>query len=162
MRGGIMAVNNRRTRKLKLLIGMAVIVACVGYLVYGGIQETIVYFVTPSELHAKGTSAYGKSLRLGGLVKAGSWSKEPGTLFHTFDLVDDTSTVKVAFRGIPPDLFGEGRGALVEGSYSPDGLFQAKTILAKHSEDYKAAEDHASKDAREMMYNSVIKGNQSQ
>jgi cytochrome c-type biogenesis protein CcmE len=88
--------------------------------------------------------------------------KGPGTLFHTFDLVDDTSTVKVAFRGIPPDLFGEGRGALVEGSYGPDGLFQAKTILAKHSEEYKAAEDHASKDAREIMYNSVTKGNQTQ
>jgi cytochrome c-type biogenesis protein CcmE len=69
--------------------------------------------------------------------------------------------VTVAYRGIPPDLFGEGRGALVEGSYGPDGLFQAKTILAKHSEEYKAADDHASKDAREILYNSVIKGNQS-
>jgi len=156
----MMAASNRRARHLKLLVGAVVIAACVGYLIYGGIQETIVYFVTPSELHAKGTSAYGKSLRLGGLVRAGSWSKEPGTLFHTFDLVDDTSTVKVAYRGIPPDLFGEGRGALVEGSYGEDGLFQAKTILAKHSEEYKAAEDHASKDAREIMYNSVIKGNQ--
>jgi cytochrome c-type biogenesis protein CcmE len=156
----MMAASNRRARHLKLLVGAVVIAACVGYLIYGGIQETIVYFVTPSELHAKGTSAYGKSLRLGGLVRAGSWSKEPGTLFHTFDLVDDTSTVKVAYRGIPPDLFGEGRGALVEGSYGADGLFQAKTILAKHSEEYKAAEDHASKDAREIMYNSVIKGNQ--
>jgi cytochrome c-type biogenesis protein CcmE len=156
-----MAPSNRRTRKLKLLIGAVVIAAGVGYLVYGGIQETIVYFVTPSELHAKGTSAYGKALRLGGLVKVGSWTKEPGTLLHTFDLVDDTSTVKVAYRGIPPDLFGEGRGALVEGSYGADGLFQAKTILAKHSEEYKAADDHASKDAREILYNSVIKGNQS-
>jgi cytochrome c-type biogenesis protein CcmE len=157
-----MAAAKRRTRRLKLLIGAAVIAACVGYLVYGGIQETIVYFVTPSELHAKGTSAFGKSLRLGGLVKAGSWNKEPGTLSHTFDLVDETSTVRVAFRGIPPDLFGEGRGALVEGTYSPDGVFQARTILAKHSEEYKATEDHASKDAREMMYNSVTKGSQSQ
>jgi cytochrome c-type biogenesis protein CcmE len=157
-----MAASNRRTRQLKLLIGVVVIAACVGYLIYGGIQETIVYFVTPSELHAKGASAYGKSLRLGGLVKAGSWTKEPGTLVHSFELVDDASTVKVAFRGIPPDLFGEGRGALVEGSYSPDGVFQAKTILAKHSEDYEAAEEHASKDSRELMYNSVIKGNQAQ
>lgn len=156
----MMAASNRRARHLKLLVGAAVIAACVGYLIYGGIQETIVYFVTPSELHAKGTSAYGKSLRLGGLVRVGSWSKEPGTLLHTFDLVDDSSTVKVAYRGIPPDLFGEGRGALVEGSYGADGLFQAKTILAKHSEEYKAAEDHGSKDAREIMYNSVIKGNQ--
>jgi cytochrome c-type biogenesis protein CcmE len=158
----MMAASNRRIRKLKLLIGAVVIAACVAYLIYGGIQETIVYFVTPTELHAKGTSAYGRSLRLGGLVREGSWTKEAGTLFHTFELVDDTSTVKVAFRGIPPDLFGEGRGALVEGSYSPDGVFQAKTILAKHSEEYKAADDHASKDSRAIMYNSVIKGNQSQ
>jgi len=155
-----MAFSSRRTRKLKLLIGASVIAACVGYLLYGGIQETIVFFVTPSELHAKGTSAYGKSLRLGGLVKEGSWTKEPGTLAHRFELVDHTSTVKVAFRGIPPDLFGEGRGALVEGSYGPDGLFLAKTILAKHSEEYKAAGDHASTESREMMYNSAIKGNQ--
>src|SRR5687768_5177853 len=98
MRGCMMVSSNRRTRRLKLLIGVVVIAACVGYLIYGGIQETIVYFVTPSELHAKGTSAYGKSLRLGGLVKEGSWHKEPGTLFHSFELVDDTSTVKVAFR----------------------------------------------------------------
>ncbi|HSF30785.1 MAG TPA: cytochrome c maturation protein CcmE [Candidatus Tectomicrobia bacterium] len=157
-----MAASQRRTRRLKLLIGAGVIAACVGYLVYGGIQETLVYFVTPSELHAKGTSAYGKSLRLGGLVREGSWTKEPGTLFHTFELVDDSSAVKVAFRGIPPDLFGEGRGALVEGNYGPDGVFRGKTILAKHSEEYKAAEDHASKDSREIMYKSVIKGNQPQ
>jgi cytochrome c-type biogenesis protein CcmE len=156
-----MAASNRRTRRLKLLIGAAVIAVCVGYLLYGGIQETIIFFVTPSELHAKGTSAYGKSLRLGGLVKEGSWTKEAGTLYHSFELIDDSSAVKVAFRGIPPDLFGEGRGALVEGSYGPDGLFQAKNILAKHSEEYKAAGDHASKDSREMMYNSSIKGNQS-
>jgi cytochrome c-type biogenesis protein CcmE len=155
-----MAAGDRRVRRLKFLIGAGVIAACVGYLVYGGIQETIVYFVTPSELHAKGTSAYGKSLRLGGLVKQGSWNKEAGSLFHTFELVDESSTVTVAFRGIPPDLFGEGRGALVEGSYGPDGVFQAKTILAKHSEEYKAAEDHASQDSRATMYNSVIKGRQ--
>jgi cytochrome c-type biogenesis protein CcmE len=157
-----MAVSNRRARRLKLLIGAALIAACIGYLLYGGIQETIVFFVTPSELHAKGTSAYGKSLRLGGLVKAGSWMQEPGTLLHSFELVDESSTVKVAFRGIPPDLFGEGRGALVEGSYGPDGLFHAKTILAKHSEEYKAAADHASTESREMMYNSVVKEGQGQ
>jgi cytochrome c-type biogenesis protein CcmE len=157
-----MAVSNRRARRLKLLIGAAVVAACIGYLLYGGIQETIVFFVTPSELHAKGTSAYGKYLRLGGLVKAGSWMQEPGTLFHTFELVDESSTVKVAFRGIPPDLFGEGRGALVEGSYGPEGLFHAKTILAKHSEEYKAAGDHASTESREMMYNSVVKEGQGQ
>jgi cytochrome c-type biogenesis protein CcmE len=157
-----MPTSNRRTRQLKLLIGAAVIAICLGYLIYGGLQDTIVYFVTPSELEAKGVSAHGKSLRLGGLVKAGSWATETGTLLHTFDLADESSTIRVVFRGIPPDLFGEGRGALVEGTYSADGLFQAKTILAKHSEEYRADGDHASKEAREMMYNSAIKGNQQQ
>lgn len=155
-----MAAANRRTRRLKLLVGAAVIAASIGYLVYGGIRDTIVYFVTPSELQAKGGSAHGKSLRLGGLVKEGSWTKQDGTLQHTFELADETATIRVAFRGIPPDLFGEGRGALVEGSYGADGIFHAKTILAKHSEEYKAAEDHASKDSRASMYNSVIKANQ--
>jgi cytochrome c-type biogenesis protein CcmE len=157
-----MASGSRRTRRLKLLVGATVIAAAIGYLVYGGIQDTLVYFVTPSELEAKGTSAYGKSLRLGGLVKEGSWVRQDGSLIHTFDLVDESSTIRVAFRGIPPDLFGEGRGALVEGSYGPAGIFQAKTILAKHSEDYKAAADHAAKDSRGLIYNSVIKGNQAE
>jgi len=157
-----MASSSRRVRRLKLLIGATVIAAAIGYLVYGGMQDTLVYFVTPSELEARGTSAYGKSLRLGGLVKEGSWVRQDESLVHTFDLVDESATIRVTFRGIPPDLFGEGRGALVEGSYGSTGVFQAKTILAKHSEEYKAAEDHASKDSRAIMYNSVIKGNQTQ
>jgi cytochrome c-type biogenesis protein CcmE len=157
-----MVRSNRRVRRLKLLIGSAVIAAAISYLVYGGIQDTLVYFVTPSELEAKGASAYGKPLRLGGLVKEGSWVRQDGSLVHSFDLVDESSTIRVAFRGIPPDLFGEGRGALVEGSYGSSGVFQANTILAKHSEDYKAAEDHASKDARAIMYNSAIKANPAQ
>jgi cytochrome c-type biogenesis protein CcmE len=35
-------------------------------------------------------------------------------------------------------LFGEGRGAVVEGSWAPEGYFKATLILAKHSEDYQA------------------------
>ena len=155
-----MAADSRRMRRLKLLVGAVVIAASISYLVYGGIRDTVVYFVTPSELQTKGASAYGRSLRLGGLVKEGSWTKQDGTLLHTFDLADERTTIRVVFRGIPPDLFAEGRGALVEGTFAADGLFHAKTILAKHSEEYKAAEDHASQDSRAIMYRSVIKANQ--
>jgi cytochrome c-type biogenesis protein CcmE len=154
-----MASGSRRARRVKLLVGAAIIAASIGYLVYGGMQDTLVYFVTPSELQAKGVTAYGRSLRLGGLVQEGSWARQNGTLQHTFVLADETATVRVMFRGIPPDLFGEGRGALVEGSYGADGLFHARTILAKHSEEYQAVEDHASKDARANMFKSVIKAN---
>ena len=154
-----MASASRRARRVKLLVGAAIIAASIGYLVYGGMQDTLVYFVTPSELQARGVTAYGKSLRLGGLVQQGSWARQNGTLQHTFVLADEAATIRVMFRGIPPDLFGEGRGALVEGSYGADGLFHARTILAKHSEEYQAAEDHASKDARANMFKSVIEAN---
>ena len=136
-----MAAVNRRARRLKLLVGAVVIAACVGYLIYGGIQETIVYFVTPSELHAKGSSAYGKSLRLGGLVKEGSWSKEAGTLFHRFELVDETSMVQVAFRGIPPDLFGD--TTLLR--HLPRDLF-ARTVPVGRVKDPTAAIDEGLQD----------------
>jgi cytochrome c-type biogenesis protein CcmE len=49
--------------------------------------------------------------------------------------------VPVRHRGTPPDLFGEGRGAVVEGQWTGDGYFRATQILAKHSEEYKAPHD---------------------
>jgi cytochrome c-type biogenesis protein CcmE len=95
-----------------------------------------VYFVTPSELAA--APAAGKAYRLGGLVAAGSLTWEPKTLDLKFALTDGKSSVPVRHKGTPPDLFGEGRGAVVEGSWAPEGYFKATLILAKHSEDYQA------------------------
>ena len=47
----------------------------------------------------------------------------------------------VRHHGAPPDLFGEGRGAVVEGQWMPEGYFKATLIMAKHSEEYKAPHD---------------------
>jgi len=127
------------TKRRKLLLGGAVIAAALGYMIYAGVTQSAVYFVTPSEIQAAPVS--GKSYRLGGLVTRGSVKWEPRTLDLAFTLTDGKATVPVRHKGTAPDLFGEGRGAVVEGSWSPEGYFKAVLILAKHSEEYKAPHD---------------------
>ena len=127
------------TRRVKLLGGGALIAAALAYMIYAGVTQSAVYFVTPSEIQAAPVS--GKSYRLGGLVTRGSLTWEPRTLDLTFTLTDGKATVPVRHKGTAPDLFGEGRGAVVEGSWSPEGYFKATLILAKHSEEYKAPHD---------------------
>jgi cytochrome c-type biogenesis protein CcmE len=127
---------NKRT---KFLLGGAVIAAALGYMIYAGVTQSAVYFVTPSEIQAAPVA--GKPYRLGGLVTRGSVKWEPRTLDLTFTLTDGKATVPVRHKGTAPDLFGEGRGAVVEGSWSPEGYFKASLILAKHSEEYKAPHD---------------------
>lgn len=128
-------------RRRKLLVGGGVIVVALSTLVLTGIRQSVVYFVTPSELAAAQPRTGGKAYRLGGMVVQGSLETVAGTREHRFLLSDGRASVPVRFRGIPPDLFGEGRGAVVEGRLGADGTFQASTILAKHSEDYHPPRD---------------------
>jgi cytochrome c-type biogenesis protein CcmE len=125
--------------KPKFLIGALVIVAALGYMIYAGVSQSVVYFVTPSELSAAPVA--GKAYRLGGMVLPGSVKWEPRTLELTFTVSDGKRTIPVRHKGTPPDLFGEGRGAVVEGSWAPQGYFKSSHIMAKHSEEYTAPHD---------------------
>ena len=127
------------SRKRKFVAGGLVIVAALAYLVYAGVSQSMVYFVTPSELRA--TPVPGKAYRLGGMVQAGTLRWEPRSLDLTFTLSDGKASVPVRHKGTPPDLFAEGRGAVVEGTWTGEGYFKASLIMAKHSEEYKAPHD---------------------
>ena len=127
------------SKRVKFVAGGAVIAAALAYMIYAGVTQSAVYFVTPSEIQAAPVA--GKSYRLGGLVTRGSVKWEPRTLDLSFTLTDGKASVPVRHKGTAPDLFGEGRGAVVEGRWSPDGYFKATLILAKHSEEYKAPHD---------------------
>jgi cytochrome c-type biogenesis protein CcmE len=137
------------SRKAKFLGGGLVIVAALAYLVYAGVSQSVVYFVTPTELGAAPVA--GKSYRLGGMVLPGSLKWDPKALDLRFTLSDGQASVPVRHRGTPPDLFAEGRGAVVEGTWSRDGFFQASTILAKHSEEYKAPHDASQAGYKELL-----------
>jgi cytochrome c-type biogenesis protein CcmE len=126
-------------RRRKLIIGGMVIAGALAYMIYAGVTQSAVYFVTPSEL--RGAAVAGKAYRLGGMVVPGSLKWEPRSLDLSFTLSDGTATVPVRHKGTPPDLFGEGRGAVLEGNWTSDGYFKATLIMAKHSEEYKAPHD---------------------
>jgi cytochrome c-type biogenesis protein CcmE len=124
-------------------------VLALAYMIYAGVTQSAVYFVTPSEL--KASAVTGKAYRLGGMVVPGSLKWDPATLDLAFTLTDGTATVPVRHKGTAPDLFGEGRGAVVEGSWSPEGYFRATHIMAKHSEEYKAPHDTSQAGIKELM-----------
>ena len=125
----------------RYLIGGLIILAALSYIIYGGMQEAIVYFVTPSELKAKETTSTDKFLRMGGMVVKGSLEKDLKNLTYRFELTDGSAAIPVFFRGVPPDLFADGKGAVVEGRLSREGVFQATTIMAKHAEEYSPPPD---------------------
>lgn len=124
-------------RRRRLFLGAAVIAVALGALVLTGVRQSVVYFVTPSELTAQDRPT-GRAYRLGGMVVQGSLKQDPAAREHRFLLTDGKASVPVYHRGIPPDLFAEGRGAVVEGTLGADGTFHASTIMAKHSEEYRA------------------------
>jgi cytochrome c-type biogenesis protein CcmE len=127
------------TRRRRLLLGACVIILTLGALILTGVRQSVVYFVTPSELMA-GDRSSGRAYRLGGMVVQGSLTQDVAAHEQRFVLTDGKASVPVYHRGIPPDLFAEGRGAVVEGKLGADGTFQASTIMAKHSEEYRAPE----------------------
>jgi cytochrome c-type biogenesis protein CcmE len=127
-------------RKIGLVVSIAVIISGLGYLALGNFGQNLVYFFTPSEVIALSPDHYGKKVRVGGMVVQGSMKVIPDTLKINFELTDGLATIPVFFEGIPPDLFKEGQGAVVEGYWDGDAQFQSHMIMAKHSEDYMPIE----------------------
>jgi len=127
-------------RSRRFIIGGIIIIAALSYLVYGSMQEAMVYFKTPSELKGEKTSK-DKFLRMGGMVVPGSLEQDLETLIYRFQITDGVESIPVHFRGIPPDLFSEGKGAVVEGRIGKDGIFLATTIMAKHAEEYSPPQE---------------------
>jgi cytochrome c-type biogenesis protein CcmE len=128
-------------KRKRFLIGGLVILAAISYLVVGGMKEAIVYFKMPSELRAEESSMQGKFVRMGGMVVKGSLQKDLQNLTYRFELTDGNGTFPVYFKGVPPDLFTEGKGAVVEGRIGSDGVFHATSIMAKHAEEYSPHAD---------------------
>ena len=92
------------------------------------------------------------------MVLPGTLKWDAKSLDLRFTLSDGQASVPVRHRGTPPDLFAEGRGAVVEGTWSHDGYFQATTILAKHSEEYKAPHDENQAGYKELLKTSERPG----
>ena len=128
------------TKKSKwgALAAVGVLVIAFGWLIYGGLDSNVVYFLTPKELLAKGAEGYDKPMRLGGQVKPGSVVWDEQKLDLRFAVTDGTGEIKVQSKGAPPQMFKDGQGVVVEGRYGHDGVFKSTSVMVKHSNEYKA------------------------
>jgi cytochrome c-type biogenesis protein CcmE len=127
-------------RHRRFVIGAAIIVAAVSYLVYTGIRETSVYYLTIDEFLARREAVAGEGLRVAGRVGSKSIDWNPATLDLKFRLAnfEDDDGVPVIYNGVLPDMFAEGRDVIVEGTYDRDGSFRARTLLTACPSKYEA------------------------
>jgi cytochrome c-type biogenesis protein CcmE len=130
----------RKRRRLTVVFLGGLLLATASALVLTAFEDSIVFFHTPTDIATKRDLQSDRRLRLGGIVKEKSWSKKSDGLTHDFVVTDLTHEIRVAYKGIIPDLFRESQGVVVEGRLLPDGNFRADEVLAKHDENYMPKE----------------------
>ena len=141
-KGGKHEQCRRDAAKSALAVGVVIILAAFGFLLYGGIDKNVVFFLTPEELLARGSAAYDVPVRLGGLVQPGSvkWDAEKLDLRFVRRRIAAARSVNVHSSGAPPQMFRDGMGVVVEGRYHRTGVFESTNLMVKHSNEYRKPE----------------------
>ena len=127
-----------KNQRLVLLVAASIAVILAVLLAMWGLRDRAAYFYTPADI-VSGKAAEGHAMRLGGMVEKGSIQRSADGLTIRFTVTDGKAQTPVTYRGIVPDLFREGSGAVAEGRLQK-GIFIADTILAKHDERYMPPE----------------------
>jgi cytochrome c-type biogenesis protein CcmE len=123
------------------LVGAFMVLAGFGYLLYGGIGENLVYYLSPSELMERNERAYDGSVRLGGIVVPGSVRWDADALDLRFRVGDGATELEVHSSGAPPQMFRDGIEVVVEGRLATSGVFESTNLMVKHSNEYRAPEE---------------------
>lgn len=123
-----------------IFIGLGLLaLAVASVLILNAFQKNLVFFYTPTAV-ANGEAPKGHGFRIGGMVEDGSLKREGDGLTVHFVMTDMAKRVPVTYKGILPDLFKEGKGAVAQGQLGADGIFLASEVLAKHDENYMPPE----------------------
>lgn len=140
-----------RQKRLALLGAGLAALGLAAWLVLSAFQENMVFFFTPTQVHA-GEAPRGRSFRIGGMVEAGSVQRQADGVSVRFVVTDMQQRIPVTYKGILPDLFREEKGVVAQGRLVDQGGFIADEVLAKHDENYMPPEaayalEQAHKDA---------------
>jgi cytochrome c-type biogenesis protein CcmE len=120
-----------------IIAGALIALGTASALVLNALNSNIALYVTPTEV-LDGKAPEGRAFRIGGLVKQGSLRRD--NLTAHFVITDTVKDINVSYTGLLPDLFKEGKGAVVQGKLEAGGQFKASEVLAKHDENYMPAE----------------------
>jgi len=128
----------KRSSRLFMLGAFLVAGAAFIVIAWGGINKNLVYYWTPTDLVANGDKAYGATIRLGGMVTPGSIKNHAGVSGVEFDVHDGAKAVHVKSSGVPPQMFRENIGVVVEGTMVKGGYFECNRLMVSHSNEYRA------------------------
>lgn len=151
----------RRRARWFMVGAFAVAGAAFAVIAASGINKNLVYYWTPSDVHENGQKAYGATIRLGGMVAKNSIRRIGGSGVE-FDVFDGRSHVHVKSSSVPPQMFRENIGVVVEGTMVPGGWFQSSRLMVSHNNEYKApAKGHPvdKKELERMMKTVAEQGN---
>lgn len=117
--------------KKKFLIGGIIVFLTIGYLVFMGLQGSVTYYYTVSELMEQGSSIYDENVRVKGQIASGSVEQEAAGRILRFAIIDGENSLSVTYQGAVPDTFKVGAEVVVEGQFNSNGIFQAHTLMPK-------------------------------
>lgn len=144
---------------VKWIIGGGVIAVAIGAISMLNFGDNIVYFYTPQEAIAKASDLSEKTIKVGALVMPGSVDWQPEEQKLAFKLIDTKGNqISVSHVGVPPDMFKENQGVVVEGRIASNGSSMvSRNLMVKHSEEYKKPEDHSTMN-KALLEKSIFKG----
>jgi cytochrome c-type biogenesis protein CcmE len=126
-----------RHKRAALIVAALAALGIAASLILNAFRSNIVFFYTPTQVATK-EAPVGRGFRIGGMVKDGSLKRDGVNV--QFVVTDMAQSVPVAYTGILPDLFKEGKGVVAQGKLDSDGVFHATEVLAKHDENYMPPE----------------------
>ncbi len=131
----------------------ALLVAVGAFLVItvSGIGENLVYYWAPADIEANGDKAIGATIRLGGMVVEGSIKGGVDGSALEFDVTDHKASVHVKSSGVPPQMFREGIGVVVEGTMTDAGHFESSRLMVSHGNEYRAPHEGDNYDAESLI-----------
>ncbi len=133
-------------KNTRFLVGLAGVAAVVSYLMWTGISDSMVYYMTPAELAERieaDPSFRDVGVKVSGRVVEGSWERSPGPAhaFRVADLDDPSVVFSVRYDDVVPDTFNDQAEVVLEGRFGPDEVFEAHTVLTKCGSRYEVAKE---------------------
>lgn len=114
----------------RLVIGVLVTAAVLGYLVIDGLgSET--YFFTVDEAIAQAKSVTGETIRVKGTVVEGSIEGEKGEVGRSFEISEKGETIRIEYDQAMPDTFKEGVQVVATGTLESEDRLVAREVLVK-------------------------------
>jgi cytochrome c-type biogenesis protein CcmE len=139
--------------KLFAVFALAIAGGAFAFIALGGLGENLVYYWGPTELRAHADKAVGATIRLGGQVAEGSIVFDSGTSKLEFEVTDGVEKVFVKSDGVPPAMFRESIGVIVEGTMTKEGHFTSNRLMVSHDNEYRAPEEGEAVDTEALIKN---------